>query len=229
MTAAISGGAGDLVYSIPIMRQLGVRKYYVKTNYYLSGNLYETSKRLLKSQGFEVEPTSGNYEVGKFDPALSYDVNIDDFRKQRNRGRNHIMLSMARQFGTEVHPDPWMEIDEPKPGDLPDSYTLVHVTPRWREGSAVNWGRVLQGIDGPVYFLGFQEEFVQFSGRYGTIKWLPTEDLYEMAVVIKHARALYCNQSVALTLAQGLGKDYYLERRPHKTNTLLYTPNEHIL
>lgn len=227
MIAACSGGAGDIVYSIPVMRKLGVTTYYIKKNFYHPphSNLYETMKRFMESQEFECLPTSGTYYTGVFDPELKYDINVDRFREQRSRGKNHIITSMSKQFNAD-HPgySPWLNI----PGEKQD-YTLINLTPRWRELSTVNWDKVLQSIDGRKYFIGFQYEWVEFCQRYGNIEWWPTEDVYDMACLIKGAKALYCNQSVALTIAQGLGVDYYLERKPGKTNTLIKTKQEHLL
>lgn len=226
MIAACSGGAGDLVYAIPIMRKLGVETIYVKENFYHPphGNLYQTMKRFIESQGFQCKPTSGNYPVGKFDPYLKFDYNIDNWRQQRGRGRIFIQDNIAAHFGVTIDKDPWLNIS----GDQQD-YTLIHLTPRWREGSNVNWAKILMEMKGPKKFIGFQYEWVEFCQRYGSIEWCPTDDIYDMACLIKGAKALYCNQSVALTLAQGLGVNYFCEFKPGKTNCKMQTKYEHSL
>lgn len=226
MTAAISGGCGDVVYSIPIMRQLCVTKYFVKKNFYLYSNLFDTCKGLLNNEGFEVESTSGDYELYKFNPAIKFDINIDEFRYQQHRGTTHIMTRMAKQFKTKQYDwnIPWLNVEPAKHYD-----NLIHLTSRWREKSKVDWRIVLSHIKGSVAFLGFQHEWVDFCLQYGDVPWLPTNDILEMARYIAGAERLYCNQSVALTLAQGLGKEYWLEKKPNKLTTVMGTKNENIL
>lgn len=225
MIAACSGGAGDIIYSIPILKQLGASTLYIKENFYHPphGNLHQTMKRMMESQGFEVRPCSGSFPVGTFDK-VPYDYNIDKFRDQKGRGTRHIQERMATHFGVEWIKGQWVDIPTTA-GD----YTLVHLTERWRTGSVVNWKKVLHRIEGPVKFIGFQHEWLEFGVNVGNVEWWPCEDVYEMAELIAGCKALYCNQSVALTLAQGMGKEYYLDRKAGRTNTLLYTTNEHLL
>lgn len=227
-SAACSGGAGDIIYSIPVMRRLGVTIYYIKRNFYLPphSNLYETIAPLLRSQGFTCLPTSGEYPWQEFDPTLQYDYNIDNFRFMPLRNRIHIMRNMAMCFKVSARgiQQPWLNISAIA---APDN--LIHLTSRWRENSKVNWMDILGKITGSLGFIGFKQEHKEFTQQYGKIKHFPTENLLEMAQLIAGCKRVYCNQSVALTIAQGLGKEYHLERKPTKTNTLLFTQNEYLL
>lgn len=233
MVAATSGGLGDIVYSIPVMKKLNVNKVYVKVNYYYPphGNLYALSKRLLESQGFTVMPTSGAYHPITFEPSIKFDYNMDLSRNQPLRGRNHIIISYLNQFGLshENWNMPWLKIEGEK--ELDKNYIIVHRTNRWRHGSQVNWTKVMDSIKhlNPL-FIGFESEYDDFCKETGTkIEYKKTEDILEAAKLIKHCDAFYGNQSVGLTLAQGLGKQYWLDRAPRKTNTMLFTSNEHLL
>lgn len=229
MIAACSGGAGDLIYYIQILKQLSVETIYIKENFYHPphGNLCQTMKRIMESQGFEVLPTSGAYPLYQFDPALKFDYNLDNFRLQPRRGSRHIMERMAEHFKVKYSFKPWVE--NIPDSDLPKPYTIIHLTERWRDGSRVDWRKVLQSITGKIYFTGFQHEWTDFNLTAGSVEWLPTEDIYDMALLINGAYAVYCNQSIALTLAQGLGKEYWLDRKPGKRTTLMFTKNEHLL
>lgn len=220
---ATSGGAGDIVYSIPVARLLGITHYAVKVNYYHTPheNLCKSIQRLLNSQGFEVIPTSGAYPVGEYDPALKYYYKTEDFLQQPSLGRNHIILSMANQWQVPM-PDVsagWLHGIKPK--DNAPAY-LVHVTPRWRERSRVRWANVIRRIPTKPVFIGHMEEHKRFCEEIGQIiPYLFTRDLYSAAQYIAGCKALYCNQSVMLTIAQGLNKRRYLERKPMKTNVIL--------
>jgi len=230
ITAASSGGLGDIVFAIPVMRRLGVTDIYVKENYYFPpyGSLYLSIKSLLQSQGFNVHPTPGGKDPGIFDPGLHIDYNLDLSLNQRCRGSNHIIISYLNTFKLphDNWKRPWLSIvGEP----VKEDYTLIHLTDRWRKNSRVDWIKVLKSITGKVYFIGFQYEWLDFCNRYGFVEHLPTDDILHMAVLIQDCKVLYCNQSVSLALAQGMGKEYYLERKPGKTNCLMYTKNEHLL
>lgn len=233
--AASSGGIGDIIYAIPIMRELGVTDLYVKESYYHVpyGNMYLAVKALIEMQGINCHPTSGSYQPQYFDPAIKVDVNLDRALKQPKRGLNHIMLSYANEFGSSNKTPwtkPWLTVDGPK---INEEYTLIAMTGRWRDGSALRWDKVVENIEGRIYFIGFDHEFKAFSaGHFAKGAWFnhwPTRDMLQVARLIRDCKSLYCNQTAALTIAQGLGKDYYLEVKPGKTNTLTKTPNEHIL
>lgn len=232
MTAASSGGAGDIVYAIPVMRRLGVHTIAVKRSYYQfpDKHLCQAVRRLLDCEGFTVIETSGDYPMHQFDPELKFDINLDDFRHRPQRGSIHIMLNTALQFGLSIHDwdwrNPWLtgviaRMDGPE--------NIIQLTPRWRDRSRVDWKKVLQRISGTVGFIGFEHEHADFCAKYGNVPYLPTEDLYHAAQYVKFAKRVYCNQSAILTLAQGLGVEYWLERKPMKSNTLMKTKYEHLL
>lgn len=227
-SAAITGGIGDIVYAIPVMRALGVTKLYVKENYYPDGtSMYTAVKPLLETQGIEVLPTIGGLDFEIYEDGLQFDYDLDMWRHQRGRGRTHIMFSMLVQFrrfyqGWKL---PWLKSIPVNNGD----YSLFFLTWRWRENSKVDWAKVRESVPPPVYFIGLTEDHQLFENEAGRIDWFPTKDLLEMARLIAGCKALYCNQGVALVLAQALGKEYYCAFKPGKTNTMLYTPNEHNL
>jgi hypothetical protein len=233
ITAGTSGGCGDIVYAIPVMKKLGVTRVYVKENWYKPPHysLYSVMKDLLIMQGFEVLPTVGGYDPMQYEPGLQVDYDIDRFRLMPGRGRVHIMLNMLKYFNLPTNDwnKPWLDVFGYVSGKPPEGYRLIHLTPRWREGSQVNWSEVLKSIDGPVFFIGFKEEHEEFCQQYGSIRYSFTENILHMAKLIRDCKALYCNQSVALTLAQGLGKKYFLAPKRNKTNTFLFTDKENIL
>jgi hypothetical protein len=232
MIAATSGGLGDIVYSIPVMKKLGIHTLYVKENYYYNpyGSLFTSCKTLLESQGFKVLPTSGAYHPMVFEPTLRFNYNMDLARRQPRRGSNHIIISYLNEFGLS-HTDwtkPWLNIECER--EILFSYSIIQRTQRWRRGSQVNWKKVVSEIKTIPIFVGFKNEYEDFCQETGTeITYYPTKDILEMAQLIKYSDAFYSNQSVGLTIAQGLGKEYFLDRNPGRTNTLMNTKNEHLL
>lgn len=231
ITAATSGGLGDIVYAIPVMRKLGVTDVYVKENYYFPpyGNLYLAIKTLLQQQGFNVHPTPGGEQPGIFEPGLQIDFNLDESLNQRCRGTNHIIISYLNTFKLphDGWQEPWLKIECKRL--IEEDYTLIHLTDRWRKYSRVDWRKVLQSITGPVYFTGFQHEWLDFCTKYGDVKWYPTTDILQMAILIRDCKALYCNQSVSLATCQGVRKKYFCDFKPGKTNCRMFTDNENVL
>jgi hypothetical protein len=95
--------------------------------------------------------------------------------------------------------------------------------------SGVDWAKVVKSIKKPVFFVGHEDEYHNFVKHFTVLPTLKTTNLLELALLIKGAHSIYCNQSSVLALSQSLGKEYHLEVKPKKTNCLLYTPNEYIL
>ncbi len=232
ITAATSGGLGDIVYSIPVLKALGVTDIYVKTAYYFPpyGNMYTAMRTLLEAQGFTVHSTDGSYGTYNFEPGILVDYNLDNARMENSRNVNHIIVSFMNHFRCYVPgwQQPWLKVPD-RTLDVEEPFYLVHLTQRWRKRSKVDWKAVYRKLPRPVYFLGFADEHAHFEEMYGPIPHLPTEDVLHAAQYVKRCSGLYCNQSVILTLAQGLGRPYWLEQNRGKFNALLKTPNEHIL
>lgn len=228
-----SGNLGDIIYSLPTIKALGGGTLYIKRALYKEAyDQYTAAAELILQQDYisAVLPYSAQYGRYEYDPAIDIDYDLDNARAQPRRGVIHIIKRHLDAFNIQLEgwQNPWLNV----PGDIkrmPPQYYLIHLTPRWRENSQVNWKKVYSSIPDPVYFIGFEEEHADFQRKVGTIDFIRTKDLMEMALLIKGCTALYCNQSVGLTIAQGLGKKYYLEQKPGKTNCLLYTKNETIL
>lgn len=239
-TAAISGGLGDTIYSIRTLHALQVKRLYVKqVALENGGDTYTALKDLIEMQGIECLPTPWVEGFGNYVPELQFDYDMDASRTQPRRGNNHIICSFMQQFKTfdARWREPWLNVE----GGLERAgfkYTVLALTPRWRDNSKVDWAKVWRSMPKPVFFLGFRADHDDFIERYTNYTWEWCEDfpsyrhtntLLEAAQIIKGASAVYCNQNSLLTIAQGLGKEYWLEHKPHRTNTLLGTKNEHIL
>jgi len=232
MIAASSGGLGDIIYSIPVLRKLGVDTLFVKESYYFPphGNLYTAIKDLLAVNGILALPTNGAYPPNEYDPFLRFDYDLDQARKERNRRRNHIIVSYLNTWN--LNTDGWCKpfLKVPGQNNLTGPYSVIHITKRWRKNSKVIWRNVIKKIENPL-FVGFLCEYYDFCKETRTkdIPFIETDNILEMAILIRDCEALYCNQSVSLTIAQGLGKTYYLDKNPHTTNAIMRTLNENIL
>jgi len=235
-----SGNAGDIVFSIPCIQELEKRNssdnaiVYIKQAKYVYGDQFTFCKDLLLQQPGIKEvhpfvPIDDNWNYFNW-PNLKYDYDLDDARRQSQRGRIHIIKRYFDQFGIKAdHRKPFLKIDDAYKRE--EKFALIHLTPRWN-GLQYKWRTIYEEAmkrHGKVYFIGLQCEWLDFTIRFGAIEHLPTENLLEMARLIRDTEALYCNQGVALTIAQGIGKEYSLVMNGTKTNCHLGTYNEHLL
>jgi hypothetical protein len=231
--AITSGGAGDVIISVPIMKLMGISTLYIKESYYPEGwgSMYTGLKELIELQGFRVLPTKDEgLGFDRFDPAISYDINMDAWRNCRGRGRDYIGLSMAKYWrvARRDHRAPWLTLDT-IPTDLTgQDYTVWFLSPRWRF-SDYDWKKGFESVKGNKIFIGFEQDWQAFCEEVGHIDYVFTKDFMEMVRIIRDCRALYCNQGPAVALAQGIGKDYYCAFKKQKTNVRLYTKWEHAL
>lgn len=234
-----NGKIGDIIFSLPTIRALGGGILFIPENTpdECTG-MYSAVKDLLMLQPYIHEVREYPSGLGYMEqaPTIRIDYDLDDARKQPAKGVIHIVKRYMDQFGIDLKTwkDPWLLVDD-KPTGIVGPYTLVNFTGRHRnnernQNSNVDWRRVMRSIVGPVVFLGLRSEYIAFCEEYGhMIPHRITNNMLEVARLIRDCDALYCNQSSALAIAQGLGKTYHLDVKPGKTNCLMYTKNEYIL
>ncbi len=233
-----SGNSGDIVFSIPTINHLtgGEKKgiVYIKAAKYIYGNQYDFVKDLLIQQDgikevYPFVPLDGNWNYEKWG-GLKFDYDLDTARRQFMRGRIHIIKRYFDQFGIkEDHKKPFLKIDDHY--KRKEKYALIHLTDRWN-GLQYDWKKIYHEAKqrhDKVYFVGFVGEHMEFTIRFGEIEHIQTETLLDLARLIRDCECLYSNQGVALTIAQGLGKNYWLTRNGLKTNCHLGTHNEGLL
>jgi hypothetical protein len=209
-----TGKCGDIIYSLPAIRHFGGGVLYLPEQAPEVPNLYSNMKRLIDQQGIKCQEYAGQL----------VNIDLDLHRSHRSRGRTNMIQRYYDVFKIyKPIPDTWLHVDGPQPVQGP--YSVVNVTPRFRDHSKLDWHRIIMSIPGPVVFVGTQQEHAAFP----YIPYLPTTDALDVALAIKYADAVYCNQSMVLSVAQGMGKKYHCEFKPYKTNCYFYTPNENVL
>jgi hypothetical protein len=238
------GKIGDIIYSLPCIRELGGGILYIPENTPdACTGMYSSVKDLLLMQPYihEVREYPSGLGYGEKAPGIHIDYDLDDARLQPLKGKIHIVKRYMDAFGVNYPgwKEPWLHLERwPLQGryrNLPKEYVLINYTGRHIKNdnlniiSRVDWARVVRSIDLPVYFIGLKCEHETFEQLFCEIPYLHTNDMYDVALLVRDAQAIYCNQSSILALSQSLGKTYYLEVKPQKTNCLLYTQNENIL
>lgn len=234
-----SGKLGDVIFSLPTIKAMGGGILYLPEKTHQCDRLYSNLKDLLLQQPYihEVREWIDPLPYEAFSPGITkevsgIDVNLDRHFEHPARGRINMVQRYFDIFGIKGvdYRKPWLTVIEP-PFYL-QQYNLLNVTPRFRDNSRLDWTRVaanLQNKIDPLFFVGLPEEWHTFCRQYSPVNYFATGNILQLARMINYSKALYCNQSCALAIAQGLGKTYYLEVKPGKTNCLFYTKNENIL
>lgn len=227
-----SGSLGDIIYALPTIKAMGGGVLYIKDAKLKDGyTQFDAVAPLVEKQPYisSVRRYPPQFEMYRYDPAIKIDFDLDRARLEKKRAAIHIVKRHmdAMSVYTAGWRKPWLTVEK-----IPyrHPYYLIHLTPRYRERSRVDWRHVIDSIPGQAFVLGYEQEYNEVCRHAGReLPHLRTPTLLEMARAIAGCEALICNQSCGLTIAQGLGKTYYLERHPRRTNCLLYTPNENIL
>lgn len=225
-----SGKTGDVIFSLPTIREMSGGVLYLPVDGPESRGLFENMNALLIQQTYiqEVREYPSGLPYGELASDIHIDVDLDKHRTHPLRGRVNMVKRYYEVFGIDADwKQPWLQVEGEAP--ITGEYSLVNLTPRFREESKVDWKRIHNAIPGRKIFIGTPQEYSHYVSKIGDIEYFETKNLLTLALTIRYSLALYCNQSAALSVAQGLGKTYYLEKKPFKTNCLFYTPNEFIL
>jgi len=212
-----SGAHGDVIYSLPTVRKIGTGFFKVTWG----EKEYLNLKPLLEAQPYIKEclpPTS---------PAI-VTHNLDLFRLTSGIGQVPLILNHMRAFGLNEAGwnEPWLSV--PAKQFIKGKYALVNVTPRYH-AHGFNWTKEVQYLQTKykkVYFIGEEKDMV---GPFEGLGYFRTDNCLELAQLINGAEVLSCNQSLCLSIAQGLGKPYRLMVADNHTNCIHNVPNETLL
>lgn len=224
-----SGKVGDVIFSLPAMRELGGGVLRLPERTHECPALYSNMRELLLQQPFihDVVEYPSMLPYGVLAEGVHIDIDLDRHREHNLRGLVNMVQRYFDVFNIKGvdYTLPWLIVEGPRRID--HDYNLISLTSRFRDNSRVNWKRVYEQIPKPVYFLGTEVEHDQFVEKISPIERICTADLLTFALYIKYCTTLFCNQSAALSIAQSLGKTYHCEFKPRKTNCYFYTPNEY--
>lgn len=235
-----SGGCGDVVYSLPTIDALGGGILYLKryNQYNKICDQYAMLKRLLELQDcIEEVREYPSTDFFQYDDKILIDHDLDKFRINTDLAKRPLIQVCLQKFGfiPDCYSIPFLKVDKPQipeniSGEKP--FALINRTKRYQDPD-FDWRKLLEkvvenyGIN--VFFIGLKDEYLHFVNTVGYVQLLITNDFLDAARYIAASDALYCNQSCCLTIAQALGKKYYLEVAPNHTNCILNLSNETLL
>lgn len=236
------GTFGDTIYSLNLVKILGGGNMYVKLNAMdefaqqvlgwpnagpASGRYtledYEMLEPLLKAQSYLDQVSIWHGEKVDYDFSDHYKFHLI------NGWQGNQTECYALTQGMNIHDpklkkkllfEPWLT--PVRPIQIPNKPIVVNRTVRYLYGDpSEEWNTFIKnGIDEYGVFVGTEKEHNDFEELFKIkIQYQKTEDLLELARIIQGCEQFIGNQSVALSIAIGLGKSYQCEVRKDYENT----------
>ncbi|HWB82805.1 MAG TPA: hypothetical protein VG675_01610 [Bryobacteraceae bacterium] len=229
-----SGNAGDLIYSLPAVRALGVRHLLLNVYTGFQDPLRKLSEQtahalvpLLLAQEYldRVSIVSCGLALEQVDPeCIDVDHVFDRFRL-RNMTGIHLIHAHANAMNVQVDPnEPFLKTPASEPADAP--YVVAALTPRYRSLSA-EWFREAMTNFRDVRFLGVPDEWQAVAGMEGRLH--TCRDFLEMACLIQRAALFVGTPSLASAIAEGLKVWRAVETGAEPMNAFPLGPRGHVL
>jgi hypothetical protein len=243
-----SGAFGDLIYSLAIAKHFGPGRFYLHLEqlnwigqYYYGSPPNPFHQGRLTSEDFKYMETfmlAQDY-ITDFQPmSKSAEIthNLDKFRPLFVSHPGNYVDIYATAFGISdpkilqaLRNTPWLKAS---PKREQARSVVINRTARWcpriLSGQWDQWRS--EGVEDASIFVGLPEEHREFQKSTG---WLipraDTPTMLDLAQLISGADLFIGNQSVALSLAIGLGKTVYCEARddlPLERNECFFPDNE---
>lgn len=228
-----SGTFGDLIYSLPIVKHFGGGEFYIHLDqinwigqYYYGSPPNPVHQGRMNQKDFEFMQRFMQQlpYIAKFDtlaPSTEITHNLDRFRKLFVGHPGNYIDIYAASFNINdpaarlnLQTTPWLSTTNIK--TITGRDIVINRTPRWLPPDTSNqwqtWAQ--EGYPDRSLFIGLPEEYELFKDTIGwNIPYYPCKDMLDMAEIINGANLFIGNQSVALSMAIGLGKRYCVELR----------------
>lgn len=241
-----SGDLGDLIYSLPAVRALGGGMLLLSANH--DEDMLALQRRGYKSNRF---PTG----INKYDESSSgltndsivsvtnlllqqpyitavqtwdgedVDYDLDLWRTRRtDYFRESICYSHARVFNVhrQIGRSAWLTT--PSLGVV-KAVSVVFARSQRYHNPEFPWRDIYSAHGREAVFVGYAEEHYAFEKEFGSITYLPTKDILDLAKIIRSARLFVGNQSLPYALAEGLKVTTIQETSPHILNCIFPREN----
>lgn len=196
------GDLGDIIACLPSIRALGGGELLIAPHtgkpmegrQDLRGARFDAIKPLLAIQPYI-------HGVRWVDEPPESAIDFSTFRKNTIPGQS-LSLHQARHVGAAISEDVWLHNVTPHPG-LSDRIIVARTARyhNWR----FPWPQIVQEHRERILFIGLPGEHKAFCKLVGSVEYLPTKSLLEVAEVIAGSQLLISNQTVAGWIGLGLG------------------------
>lgn len=212
-----SGDIGDLIYSLPIIRNINGGNLLLNTkgltskkpdgsNSGFDKQLYNLLKPLLEAQHYirNVKELANNDKI---------DINLDFFRVNSNflnpsENKKTLCENILSSFevpfaATNI---PWINCNQKKIA----KYVISRST-RYRNENEEKLKILISQLKDEKIFIGLPHEHADFQEKFGTISYYKVRDFLEMAEIINGSEMFIGNQSSPMALAIALHKPFIQE------------------
>ncbi len=214
-----SGDLGDIIASLPAIRQLGGGELIIGQRRWrplvgiresMRGARYQAIEPLLKlvpylsKVSYNDNPKIVDYDLSKFRPLASVLLSasrLDRIVKITNKSKN-LADCQARHLGIgNVDLVPWIKVepDAASNGKIAISRSARHHNPRFP------WPWLVSKKSKETIFIGLPDEHQQFEREFGKIEYVPTQNLLQVARLIAGSDLFIGNQSCSCWIAMAMG------------------------
>lgn len=196
-----SGDLGDIIACLPVIRHLGGGRLFISDH---DPRLLPTM-RPMKSRMHLIEPLLRKVpfltDIEFADKPPRVDVNFMDFRRVYQRTRT-LTESQSDFVGFKhVGLDPWLSVE---PSPVSNGKVVVCRSPRY-QNPAFPWQKLVTAHRGCMIFCGLDDEYADFTKRFGPVDRVETRNLLEVAELIAGSDLFIGNQSSPCWLAMAMG------------------------
>lgn len=230
MTYKSAGEAGDIAYSLPVIRALGGGTLCLHaenwTRERMSDAKVQSLRSLLITQPYIkdvrwlIRGEAVDVNLNDFRAAYFRDFKKPDFPKQRN-----LCEWILRTHGCEPEEQhkQWLTVVPNRVAPVIVNRTGAGRNPPYvYRNRAFPWREIVEKYQGNISFVGTPIEHSDFCMRFGDVPRADTPDLLSLAQTIAGADLFIGNQSCAYAIAEGLKKPAILEVCPWLPNCLFH-------
>ena len=168
-------------------------------------------------------------ETAELYSAQEYDINYGEWDVAVPVGWGTNLVDFhGCKFDLEIEDlnDAWLEAPKITEGPYKDAQIVINRTPRHQGNPDFFKGLNHMGIPERVVFVGLPDEYQEFISEFNfTCSYFPSKDALEMAAMINTAPIFMGNQSLACSIAIGLGKTCFVEEGRASANYIFHGRN----
>ena len=236
--AVHAGDAGDIIYSMPVLKALGGGMlfltpdnkfpYPLDTRWTRTGGDAEFVDNLAPL--LEAQPYVWSCKYTHGHPAsCTHDLNRFrlPWRNRTAKDFQSILSLHCEAFNVPIPTEPWLTV--PDPICVPGRPIVVSRTARYHNDK-FDWYKLVQKWHSKMVFVGTEQEASVFQGLScpHKVPHFKTSNAMELAQVIAGSEMFIGNQSLALAIAHGLFKKVVIEEWPLNPNTRMDRPGVYL-
>lgn len=196
-----SGDLGDIVYSLPTIRNAGGGKLHLynhpgRTSHGMSEFQFKSIEPLLSVQPY--------IEEAKLVPYPVSDCYLNGFRDHIRGGKN-LADAHACTFGYDwtIREKRWLSLPEHCKYSLLQFPVIIAKTQRY-PNHRFPWARIIEKYKGKIGYIGFASEHEWFCNTFGPVQFIDAPNALSMAVLVAQSKLYIGNFTLATAIAEGL-------------------------